>query len=223
MKGLGSRGVDGDAMFTLILSLLAGALTLGLSHLIFYYRIRKRALLCNHICSKHSAIVVPGHRLENRSISAEYKCRLDRSATIYFESVKCTHSGNTVIRIIGGRPQHGLSEAQAGKQYLIRKGIAGVDISLEEKSTNTLENLKHSRDWFADFDEVVLVTNRYHLERLQTLASGLNLKIHPCAAEESVDLPLNKLLTETLFLHWYWVGRIYATLTRNHRMLDKIT
>jgi len=94
---------------------------------------------------------------------------------------------------------------------------------MEEISTNTLENMKHSRGWFAGFDEVVLVTNRYHLERLQTLANGLTLTTRPCAAEESVDLPLSKLFTETLFLHWYWTGRVYATVTRNQRMLDKIS
>ena len=217
MKDLNSRGFDGDARFTFLLSLLTGVATLGLSHLYVFYRVRKRATTCPHTSNGSSAIAVPGHQLENGKVSTDYQLRLDRAAVL-FQS-----SNNAVIRIIGGRPHLGISEALAGSQYLLEKGIPGAAISMEETSTNTLENMKHSRDWFTGFDEVVLVTNRYHLERLQTLASGLTLTTRPCAAEETFDLPLNKLLTETLFLHWYWAGRLYATVTRNQRMLDKIS
>ena len=217
MKDLNSRGFDGDARFTFLLSLLTGVATLGLSHLYIFYRVRKRAASCQHIINTSPAIAVPGHQLENGKISADYQLRLDRAASLYRES------DDAVIRIIGGRPHLGISEARAGNQYLLEKGIPATAITMEETSTNTLENMKHSRDWFAGFDEVVLVTNRYHLERLQTLASGLTLTTRPCAAEETLDLPLSKLLTETLFLHWYWAGRVYATMTRNQRMLDKIS
>lgn len=117
----------------------------------------------------------------------------------------------------------GISEARAGYRYLIEKGVSSSEITIEEKSTNTLENMQQSRDWFTGFDEVVLVTNRYHLERLQTLAKGLNFRTRPCAAEKSFDIPLRKLIKETLFLHWYWTGRIFASLTNNQRMLDKIS
>jgi len=161
--------------------------------------------------------MVPGQQLQNGEISADYQSRLDRAATLYQGST------NAVIRIIGGRPCQGISEARAGNQYLLEKGVPGTVISMEETSSNTLENMKHSRDWFIDFNEVLLVSNRYHLERLQALARGLALTTRPCAAEESVSLPLSKILTETLFLHWYWVGRVYATVTQNKRMLDKIS
>ena len=217
MKNLTSRGFDGDARFTFLLSLLTGAATLGLSHLYFFHRVRKRARRCPHTGNNISAIAVPGHQLENGKISTDYKSRLDRAAALY------QSSNNAEIRIIGGRPHQGISEALAGRQYLLELGVPSSAITMEEISTNTLENMKHSRDWFAGFDEVVLVTNRYHLERLQTLANGLTLTTQPCAAEKSVDLPLNKLLTETLFLHWYWAGRVYAKVTRNKRMLDKIS
>ena len=217
MKDLSSRGFDGDARFTFMLSLLSGVATLGLSHLYVFHRVRKRARSCQHTGTNISAIAVPGHQLENGKISSDYQIRLDRAAVLY------KSSNNAVIRILGGCPYLGISEALAGSQYLVQQGIPDTAISMEEASTNTLENMKHSRDWFAGFDEVLLITNRYHLERLQTLASGLELTTRPCAAEESVDLQLNKLLTETLFLHWYWAGRVYATVTGNQRMLDKIS
>ena len=170
MKNLRRKGFDGDARFTLFLSLLVGTLTLGLSHVFVFLRVRKRAMTSQHTSNNVTAIAVPGHQLKNGEISTDYQLRLDRVANLYRES------DDAIIRIIGGRPSLGISEAQAGNQY----------------------------------------------ERLQTLARGLDFVTRPCAAEESIDLPLVKLLTETLFLHWYWAGRIYATVTHNHRMLDKI-
>ncbi|NOY15794.1 MAG: YdcF family protein [Gammaproteobacteria bacterium] len=210
------KGFDGDARFTLFLSLLVGTLTLGLSHVFVFLRVRKRAMTSQHTSNNVTAIAVPGHQLKKGEISTDYRLRLDRVVNLYRES------DDAVIRIIGGRPSLGISEAQAGNQYLIEQDIPATAISMEEISTNTLENMKNSRCWFSLFDEVVLVSNRYHLERLQTLARGLDFVTRPCAAEESIDLSLGKLLTETLFLHWYWAGRIYATVTHNHRMLDKI-
>ncbi|MEA1889205.1 MAG: YdcF family protein [Pseudomonadota bacterium] len=217
MKELRSRGFDGDARFTFLLSLLSGLATFGLSHVYIFLRVRKRAATCQHTTENVTAIAVPGHQLENGKISADYQLRLERAAILYRES------DDAVIRIIGGRPHQGISEAEAGYQYLIEQGIPDQAISMEDISTNTLENMQHSRDWFSGFDGVVLVTNRYHLERLLTLAKGLTLTTQPCAAEETVELPFSKLLTETLFLHWYWAGRLYATATRNQRMLDKIS
>jgi len=229
MKKLAGRGFDSDARFTFTLSLLTGVATLGLSHCYVLFRVWKQAKNSRYCCGTPSAIAVPGHQLENGNISADYRLRLDRAAALYFESDNNFEpdnnlaSGPAMIRIIGGRPHLGISEARAGQQYLIDQGVPGAAITMEEASTNTLENMQHSRDWFAGFDEVVLVSNRYHLERLQTLAKGLNLTTRPCAAEKSLDIPLIRTFKETLFLHWYWSGRVYASLTNNRRMLDKIS
>jgi len=56
------------------------------------------------------------------------------------------------------------------------------------------------------------------------MARGQGLDIRPCAAEDSCKLwrKLPRLLLEAVFLHWYWSGRIFATLTNNQRMLEKI-
>ena len=86
MKGLSSRGFDGDARFTFLLSLLTGAVTLGISHLYVFYRVRKCAKICCYTSKKISAIAVPGHQLENGNITTDYQSRLDRAATLYTES-----------------------------------------------------------------------------------------------------------------------------------------
>jgi len=113
MKYLGNRDFDGDARLTFLLSLLSGVATLGLSHLYVFHRIRKRARSCPHTGNNISAIAVPGHQLENGKISTDYRLRLDRAAVLY------QSSNNAEIRIIGGRPHFGISEALAGSQYLL--------------------------------------------------------------------------------------------------------
>ena len=56
--------------------------------------------------------------------------------------------------------------------------------------------------------------------------SGLGLDIVPCAAEAGASpLPareLRRLPVEAFLLHWYAVGRGFATLTRNRAMLRRI-
>lgn len=178
MKRLRKRGVDGDAKFIFMLSVLSGVLTLGITHLYIFYRVRKRAATCLTTHRSISAIAILGHQLENGNISEDYQSRLDRAVALYRDSDK------PVIKILGGCPQLGISEARAGHQHLMQQGIPDKDLSMEEMSTNTLQNMPHSRNWFSLHDEVILVTNRYHLERLQTLADGIGLMIQPCATEK---------------------------------------
>jgi hypothetical protein len=116
MNDLNSREFDGDARFTFLLSLLTGVATLGLSHLYVFHLVRKRAATCQHAANNISAIAVPGHQLDKGKISSDYQSRLDRAAVLY------NNSNNAVIRILGGRPHLGISEAHAGSQYLVHTG-----------------------------------------------------------------------------------------------------
>jgi len=88
-----------------------------------------------------------------------------------------------------------------------------------------LENFRHARPWFDAHPRAVVISNRYHLQRILTMARGLGLDIRACAAEDSCKpwRRIPRLLLEAAFLHWYWSGRIFAILTKNQRMLAKIS
>jgi len=57
------------------------------------------------------------------------------------------------------------------------------------------------------------------------MAEGLGLEVDLCAAEEKLNigsLTVFRLLIEAAHIHWYSVGRYYAHLTKNNRMMRRV-
>jgi len=162
---------------------------------------------------------VLGKQLQQGELSADYRLRLDRSLRLY------QAWGRPDMLVIGGGVADEISEASVGVDYLIQYGVEPSMIAVEELSVNTLENFRHARPWFKDHPQAVVISNRYHLLRILTMARGLGLDIRACAAEDSCKFwrRLPRLLLEAIFLHWYWGGRIFSTLTGNNRMREKIS
>lgn len=211
------RGLDKDGFFTLTLSLAGIWLTRGLTYLWQLFRIISTARDTPATVYKPAVIVVPGHRLENGNISADYRARLDRAAELFMDGAQ--------IVVTGAAANSEISEGRAGKAYLLTLGIPEHAIRIEEQSTNTLENLRQAREILPSGVKMTLVSNRYHLHRLKIMAEGMNIPVHLCAAEAQW-LPgavLPELLWEAFFTHWYWAGRLFSRITGNWRMLQRIT
>ncbi|HEX8375719.1 MAG TPA: ElyC/SanA/YdcF family protein, partial [Geminicoccaceae bacterium] len=98
-------------------------------------------------------------------------------------------------------------------------------IATEDTSRHTLENLLRYRAAFGGGGRVVLVTSRAHLARAGLMARDLGIEHELCAAEpvwRATPAALASALAEAAFTHWYVVGRAFARLTRNRRMLARI-
>lgn len=57
------------------------------------------------------------------------------------------------------------------------------------------------------------------------MADGFGLEVELCAAEEKLSinlLSLSKFMIEALHVHWYISGRLYANLTNNARMMNRV-
>ena len=67
------------------------------------------------------------------------------------------------------------SEASVMRKVALRLGVDPDDILLEESSTSTLENLQYSREFLAECDTVVGVSDHYHLARIELLAARLGI------------------------------------------------
>lgn len=98
---------------------------------------------------------------------------------------------------------------------------------LEEHSRNTLENFQQAalRLRGEARPALVLVTSRYHVARSETMARNLGLRVAVCPAEDHLPFSVGMLcllVRETYLLHWYHVGRIYAVITGNAAMLERI-
>ncbi len=209
------RGIDADALWMLPLSIIIGILTLGLSHLWIFIAVIKRAKSVPSTRASIDAIVIPGHAIKAGKVSTDYSQRLQRAIL---------QPGLPIV-ILGGLPKDGVSEAQLGAEYLKSHGVRSDLIECEEKSINTLDNLRQASGWIKNHTDPVLISNRYHLKRISTLAQGMGIQIKLLAAEDEFVLPpiIGKLFVETIYLHWYWCGRYFAQLSGNKRMLKKLT
>ncbi len=213
--------LDTDGYLMLLLSVLVIFSTAGISYLIY---LRKTFLSAKHTkayCQKDKMICVLGKKLFNDKPDDEYLLRLDRACNIL------EGSNSSEVLLLGGKTGRAtISEAYAGKEYLLKNSIDESRIYLEEKSRNTLENFLNAIDLLRNKNkEIVVVSNRYHLARAEQLAMGLGLKVELCAAEEKLNMNAStflKLLLEALHVHWYTVGRSYAHITKNDRIIKRV-
>jgi uncharacterized SAM-binding protein YcdF (DUF218 family) len=101
------------------------------------------------------------------------KTRLDKALEIY------TKNPEVKIILSGGKKQQGISEAQKMKEYLKEKGLIEKSLILEERSQDTLQNIKYSKEIIEknQFKNVALVTSDYHLKRALMIGKFLGLNL----------------------------------------------
>ncbi|MEJ8553182.1 YdcF family protein [Tepidibacter sp. Z1-5] len=86
---------------------------------------------------------------------------------------------NAKIVVCGGQGKgENLTEAQAMRDYLVLNGIDENKIIQENKSTNTMENLKFTKEILKKSDgkdnhKIMIVTNEFHLFRSKFIAKRL--------------------------------------------------
>lgn len=111
-------------------------------------------------------VIVLGARVKGTTITGSLQRRLDTAVSYLKEN------GNTLVIVSGGKgPGEDITEAQAMYDYLVSHGIESSRITKEEQSTNTLENIKFSREIIQDdAAEVAIVTNGFHMYRATQMA-----------------------------------------------------
>ena len=112
----------------------------------------------NHIYVVLGSALTAGGR-----ITSKYRRRLELVASILlkFPTAK--------VLLSGGKPRDGVTEAAAGRSWLIGIGVKPEQIFTEEKSTSTIGNAKYSVE-FLDLNEYTsytLVSDVQHLRRAQ--------------------------------------------------------
>lgn len=93
-------------------------------------------------------VIVLGARVNPDGVSRSLRQRLDRAAE-YIEK-----NPDTYLVLSGGQgSDEPMSEAQAMAEYLVAKGIAPRQLILEDRSTNTTENVAFSKDLIEQHQE----------------------------------------------------------------------
>ena len=147
---------------------------------------------------KSDYLIILGAGLRGKSPSIPLLQRLNAS----LEYIEINH--NIKIVVSGGRGiDESITEAEAMKRFLIKRGVAMDQIIKEEKSTSTLENLKFTAEILKELDkkeniEVTIVTNNFHMFRSKLLARGQGLKAYGYPA------PLYLRLVPSCFIREYF-------------------
>ena len=171
------------------------------------------------------AILVLGRLLEADHPSAVFLRRLDHACNLWRSGVAPR------IVVAGGLTGRATrTEAAAGREYLLARGVPAEVIWTEEHSQHTLENLFYVRARLREqgLAAVLLVSDPLHLARAATMAGNLGLAVTCSGAP---DCPPRRGSAgwwlragkEAFLLHWYHCGMAYSRLIRSERQLARVT
>ncbi len=141
-------------------------------------------------------IIVLGAQVKKEGPSVVLKYRLD-AAKEYLEAnpgTKCVVSGGKGTNEI-------VSEAEGMREYLVANGIAPERIILEDRSTDTDENIRFSKELIPEGSSIGLVTNDFHLFRAVYLCEKHGLSgVRPIRAGSEAFYRPNNYFREALAL-----------------------
>ncbi|MET3807610.1 uncharacterized SAM-binding protein YcdF (DUF218 family) [Nakamurella sp. UYEF19] len=153
------------------------------------------------------AIVVLGAAQYNGRPSEVYAARLDHAAGLYRAGV-ATH----ILTIGGSQVGDRVTEGEAGRAYLADAGITSSALIAVGTGNDTLVSLRAAelvlarRGWHS----VVLVTDPWHAERSQLIASdlGLSVQVSPVTTGPSLESGV-----ETRYVTRETLGTLFYLLT----------
>ncbi|HXS73800.1 MAG TPA: YdcF family protein [Rhodanobacteraceae bacterium] len=214
---------DGDVWHSLIVTALACVLSAGVLYLVYLVRVARIAAHAS--CSPQGVplLLVFGRRLGgNGKPEREYIVRLQRALAVLAEQPA------SKLMLLGGASGAQISEAAAGLRWLHAHGLpVTVEVTLEQASTDSLENLRHARSLLgAPLPDVALISSRYHLARCFALARALGFPAQACAAEARLHCSartMRRIALEAGYLMWLQTGSAWARLIGNKRMLSRVT
>ncbi len=129
------------------------------------------------------------------------KGRIDRA--VEFRKMQAEQTGKNLVLVPSGGQgaDEVISEAEAMKKYLIRRGVNEKDILTEDKSVNTRENIKFSDVLIRKRTKrakVAFATTSYHVFRAGVIASDLGLHFEGVGAKTRTCFWINAFAREFL-------------------------
>jgi len=133
-------------------------------------------------------IIVLGAKLIGNEPSTMLRLRLDETLRLYVNGY-----ASTIIVSGGQGADEDYTEAKVMHDYLVAHGIPAQAILLEEKSSNTYQNLMNSQRIMKEhgLNQAIIVSNASHIRRSLVLAQNLGIN----ASGSSAPMANNCLLT----------------------------
>lgn len=125
-------------------------------------------------------IVLGAGLINGETVTPLLATRINRAIQFAQRQVNKGHKMPKIIMSGGQGPDEKVSEAQAMTEYAIARGISPDDILLEEKSSNTYENMLFSKeiakqDYGNDNFKAKFFSNNYHIFRAALYAKMVGL------------------------------------------------
>ena len=151
------------------------------------------------------AIVVLGAAEWGGLPSPIFQARLDRAFDLFIQKYA------PLIILTGGKGRNSIvSEAEAGKEYLIMRGIESEYMVIEEESRTTVENLRYVSSIIEEHDlhSILLVSHDFHIMRAKKIAEDNGITVFPAPVKARNELSKFKYsLRETLmYLLYFFFG-----------------
>jgi uncharacterized SAM-binding protein YcdF (DUF218 family) len=146
-------------------------------------------------------IIILGARVKGEIPSLALQYRIDAAAN-YMKKNK-----ETLAIASGGQgPGEDITEAEAIKRGLLKHGVDGNRIILEDKSTDTVENITFSKKLIPDHLETgLIVSNDFHLYRAKSIAKDQGLSLQGIPAETPTIAIPKSYLREYLAITKYYL------------------
>ena len=140
----------------------------------------------NNRPEKSSTVIVLGCRVKNGGPSLMLAKRINAAYDYLSENP------DACAVLSGGQgPDEAISEAQCMFNELVKKGISPDRLYLEDKSTNTYENIRFSSEIMRKnglSGDVTIVTNEFHQCRAQIIAKKQGIKAYGISAPTALFL-----------------------------------
>lgn len=117
-------------------------------------------------------LIVLGAQVKGTRVSRALKQRLDKAVEYLSEYPQ------TLVIVSGGQGSgEDITEAEAMKTYLVEAGIAPERIRKEERSVNTVQNIRFSRELMEKTEASIgIVSNDFHVFRAVRIAKAQGIR-----------------------------------------------
>jgi uncharacterized SAM-binding protein YcdF (DUF218 family) len=218
----GSPWRDPDLLQVLAVGVLATAATFGGAYAWALARTVRTARQARSDPGDAASVVLLGKCLVDGRPDREFRWRLRHA-------LRLLRAHPQLVVVLSGGCSGGPdapSEADIARRWLLRRmPEAAPRLRIEDRSLDTMTNLRHARELLPP-GPVALLSNRYHLARCALLAQTLGLQVHCVGAEPRLrlDRPTRRRLALEAGYHTLFVvGLGWARLIRNRRMLARVT
>ncbi|WP_307288480.1 YdcF family protein [Bacillus sp. SORGH_AS_0510] len=148
-------------------------------------------------------IIVLGARVKGTVPSLAFASRIKAAASYLKENE------NTIAIASGGKgPGEDITEAESIRRELIKLGISESRILLEDRSTDTYENIEYSKKLIPkNADSGLIVTNTFHIYRAVSIAKDQGLEVNGLPAKTPLQAVVKSYIREYLAITKFYLKR----------------